>query len=294
MTHVSLSESSTDPLVAIDSLIRSFSTALNMDKLSSSKRKSISNYSIGDVVRITPLRKINTVVRLARIRAINIEHDSLLKLLDTDGGDNDDEKKQNIEYIGVEYFNWKVNNNNTDLIQDGTINGIKIFNVKKPGYGAFIKTRNIMGTLWTKSKSKKALKLKTFDYETFIKAAKYGSMPVIKHMLQMNDCIKHPALIINGKDRKTKGRILSPICQAIFCNHYEIVELLLQKYGNYNNNNNNKEYKCEYEYDYTQSNNNNNEYILPKLRILKPRKNTDIVESEDKRTKLYNPLLFDK
>eukprot|EP01084_Bolivina_argentea_P095479 171649_1 len=214
------SETSTDSLLEIDSLIQSFSNPVSISKLS--PRKSTYNYSIGDVVKINPLRKINTVVRLARIRAINIQDDSLLKLLDNDPdfNHNNDEKKQNIEnnihYIGVEYFNWKANNN-TDLIKDGTINGIKIFDVKKPGYGAFIKHTNIISTLWTKTKSKKALKLQKFDYQTFIKAAKFGSMPVIKHMLQMTDYPNDPS-IIKVQD-KTKGA-LSAICQAISCNHY--------------------------------------------------------------------------
>eukprot|EP00483_Globobulimina_turgida_P004199 UN04207 len=76
-------ERSINSLLAIDSLIQSF------DRNPVSPKQSNSNYAVGDVVRINPMRKINTVTCLARVRAINIEDDTLLQLLNPD-----DEKKR--------------------------------------------------------------------------------------------------------------------------------------------------------------------------------------------------------
>ena len=319
-----MSAASTDSISAIDSLIRGFSNPSNKD---SASPKSINrNYSIGDVVRVNVMRRINTVTRLARIRAIDVKNDDgLLKLLfeptqentndtngnnndnnsdnknDNDDDDKDDDQKESgsklendnndsIKYYGVEYFNYRKGNNQTDLIEDGIINGVTIFDVKKPGYGAFVTNKQIVGSaLWTKSKSKKAMKLKSFGHQTFIRAAKYGSMPVIKHLLQMNDYPNDPSIITPGD--KTKGLKFSAICAAIYYNHYEIVKLLLDKHlkKKDENKNNDDDNKQDMKYDI-----NNDEYTSPKLRVFKPRRNSDVLQSKDGKTKFYNPIVFDK
>eukprot|EP01083_Nonionella_stella_P164297 543268_1 len=113
-------------LNAVDSLIDDVSPPPEANKTSS---KNI--YSIGDVVRVNVMRKINTVTRLARIRALDVDN-ALLHMLNNDDPTDNDQKQEN--HIGVEYFNWKVHSNspyNTDLITDGIINGVKIFDVKK-------------------------------------------------------------------------------------------------------------------------------------------------------------------
>ena len=138
--------------------------------------------------------------------------------------------------------------------------------------------------VWTKSKSKKALKLKSFNNQTFIRAAKYGSMPVIKHMLQMNDYPNDPSLLL-PIDKTTKGINYSAICFAIFYNHYDIVKLLFDKHLT----NERKEND-----DDDDDNNDESDISLPRLRIFKPRRNSDVFESKDGKTKYYNPSIFDK
>ena len=139
--------------------------------------------------------------------------------------------------------------------------------------------------LWTKSKSRKALKLRRFDAATLIKAAKYGSLPVVKHLTQLPDYPRDPALLTPAD--KARGVRHSAVCCAILGNHADIVELLLLRT------------------DRSAAPQHSPETLMPAtspqdassrptMREFKSRRNSDVLRSLDGNTRFYNASVFDK
>ena len=280
-------------LQEVDALVSAISENPNIpstENVTNASSTAKTNYNVGDVIRVNVIRRIKTMTRLARIRAVKIDEDRLQILKQRLSCNDPSEQKQNdddgLQYFGIEYFNWRTNSqillssedieyfNNSDFKQ-GAINDTQIFDVKKPGYGDFISSQQIIGSpLWTRSKSKKALKLKQFDLTTFIKAARFGSMPVVKHMMQMDDYSNNPSLTPSNDK-------MSAISNAIFGNHFDIVQLLLDSHSAQDDI---KENAMA-----SDGHIDSGEYILPKVRKFKSQRNCDVFWSTDGRTKFYNP-----
>merc|ERR1719474_631820 len=231
-------------------------------------------YAVGDVVKINVAKRIANQIRMARIRALDV----YLVSDDVKDHDKTQESEQKDEsppmcFIGVEYFTWKPPND------ESLLKTLKLFKVKKPGYAGLVTKDQIVGpALWSKAKSKRALRLQHFDEVTFVKAARFGSVPVIRHMMQMTDYpLKDDAAIT-----LRHGRSLNPsaFLRAVTNNHYDVVRLMLDKHRSNNVVDDVEDRKVN--------------GVNDGPRTFKWSRSRDLFRSKDGRTRFYNPAAFDK
>eukprot|EP01084_Bolivina_argentea_P066926 122006_1 len=115
-------------------------------------------YSVGDIVRVIINNKTKQTA-LAYIRGINL-----------------------LFFYCVEFFNYKPKQNY--IITEQTTTLLDNVNILNNEHIAVINIKHIVRSVWTQNKSNKAIKsTKQYNHSLFVKAAKFGDIKLIQHII---------------------------------------------------------------------------------------------------------------